>query len=70
MYCSEMQHILIPNRRATVTEALDILEIHQEEGYGLIVTFSDGTYAKYTIEELLELRPYRESSASKDQLKS
>ena len=29
-------------------------------GYGLVVRFSDGTLAKYTVEELLELRPYRE----------
>ena len=27
---------------------------------GLVVTFSDGTTAGYVIEELLELRPFRE----------
>jgi hypothetical protein len=29
---------------------------------GLIVTFSDGTTAAYVVEELLELRPHREST--------
>jgi hypothetical protein len=27
---------------------------------GIIATFSDGTYAAIVLEELLELRPYRE----------
>jgi hypothetical protein len=27
---------------------------------GLLVTFSDGTVGAYVVEELLELRPYRE----------
>ena len=39
---------------------IDILEVECIEGCGLIVRFTDGTYAAYTPEELKELRPYRE----------
>jgi len=31
-----------------------------EEDYCIVVAFSDGTTAAYSVEELLELRPYRE----------
>ena len=32
---------------------------------GMIVTFSDGTSSGYVVEEVLELRPYREPSKAK-----
>jgi hypothetical protein len=38
---------------------IQILRVEQD-GDGLIVTFSDGTTAGYVVEELLELRPHRE----------
>jgi hypothetical protein len=44
-----------------MSEEIKILHIEQDGGDGLIVTFSDGTTAGYVVEELLELRPYRES---------
>jgi hypothetical protein len=44
-----------------MTEPTHILSAERDDGDGLIVTFSDGTTAGYVVEELLELRPYRES---------
>ncbi len=44
-----------------MTEPTRILSAQRDDGDGLIVTFSDGTTAGYVAEELLELRPYRES---------
>lgn len=38
-----------------------ILKVEMDDGEGLIVTFSDGTTAGYVAEELLYLRPYRET---------
>jgi hypothetical protein len=32
---------------------------------GLVATFSDGTTGAYVVEELLELRPYRERTKTK-----
>ena len=37
-----------------------ILTAEREDPDGLIVTFSDGTTGAYVVEELLELRPFRE----------
>jgi hypothetical protein len=37
---------------------------------GLIVTFSDGTTGAYVIEELLELRPFRERVKTKTATKA
>jgi hypothetical protein len=39
---------------------ISILSVGQEEDYGITLTFSDGTMARYPVEELLELRPHRE----------
>jgi hypothetical protein len=39
-----------------------ILTVRQEDDDGIILTFSDGTTAGYVVEELLELRPHREST--------
>ena len=38
-----------------------IVEVEKDGDDGAIVTFSDGTIGAYVVEELLELRPYRES---------
>jgi len=38
--------------------------VELEDEDGLVVTFSDGTTAGYVIEELLELRPFREPTSS------
>ena len=38
-----------------------IASVTMEGPYGLVVTFTDATYAMYPVEELLELRPHRES---------
>jgi hypothetical protein len=40
---------------------IDILKIEQDSVDGVLVTFSDGTIAGYVTEELLQLRPVRES---------
>ena len=37
-----------------------IVTVSRQGMYGLVITFSDGTYARYVVEELLELRPHRE----------
>jgi hypothetical protein len=38
-----------------------ILKVEMDGNDGLIVTFSDGTTAGYVVEELLYLRPHRET---------
>jgi hypothetical protein len=40
--------------------AIKIVHIEQLETYGLVIFLSDGTSARYTLEELLDLRPHRE----------
>jgi len=49
--------------RPTREEAMftGIASVTTEGSYGLVVIFTDGTYAMYPVEELLELRPHRES---------
>jgi hypothetical protein len=42
-------------------EPIRIVTVELEDGDGILVTFSDGTIAGYVAEELLELRPFRES---------
>jgi len=39
--------------------AIEILEVERDDNDGIIVKFSDGTFAGYVVEELLELRPRR-----------
>jgi hypothetical protein len=41
-----------------------ILAVEQEDDFGLIVTFSDGTCDGYVVEELLNLRPHRLPASS------
>jgi hypothetical protein len=41
-------------------EAILILTSERDGDDGLIVTFSDGTTGGFVVEELLELRPFRE----------
>jgi hypothetical protein len=43
-----------------MAKPIKILTVEQEDDYGIILTFSDGTSAGYVIEELLEMRPHRE----------
>jgi hypothetical protein len=38
-----------------------ILKVDKDGEDGLIVTFSDGTVSGYVAEELLDLRPHRET---------
>jgi hypothetical protein len=38
-----------------------ILKVELDRNDGLIVTFSDGTTAGYVAEELIDLRPHRET---------
>ena len=40
-----------------------ILTVEIDAPDGLILTFSDGTTAAYLVDEMLELRPYREPTA-------
>jgi hypothetical protein len=42
---------------------IEILKLKQEDAFGFVVTFSDGTTAGYVVEELLKLRPKREPVA-------
>lgn len=46
-------------------KAIRILTTEFDGDDGLIVTFSDGTTGAYVVEELLELRPYRERTKTK-----
>jgi hypothetical protein len=39
---------------------LTVVGVELDGEDGIIATFSDGTYAAIVLEELLELRPYRE----------
>ena len=39
---------------------IQLLSVELDGNDGLLVTFSDGTTGGYVIEELLELRPFRE----------
>jgi hypothetical protein len=43
-----------------MTTDVRIVEVAIDAPDGIIVTFSDGTVGAYVVEELLELRPYRE----------
>jgi hypothetical protein len=47
-----------------MAETIRILTVERDGEDGLIVTFSDDTTAGYVTEELLDLRPFREPTAS------
>ena len=47
-----------------MAEPIQILAVERDGEDGLLVTFSDGTTAGYVAEELLELRPFRESTGA------
>jgi hypothetical protein len=49
------------NRLSLMVCAIHILKVETDGEDGLIVTFSDGTIGGYVVEELLDLRPVRES---------
>ena len=42
------------------TKRITIFHVEQDGEDGVLVRFSDGTYAGYVVEELLQLRPTRE----------
>jgi hypothetical protein len=44
-----------------MSDQTHILKVEQDSHDGLLVTFSDGTRAGYVVEELLMLRPRRET---------
>lgn len=41
--------------------AVEIVNVEQDGSDGILVTFSDGTIAGYVAEELIELRPVRDT---------
>lgn len=43
-----------------MTSDIQVASVEMDDQDGIIVTFSDGTITGYVVEELLELRPYRE----------
>ena len=47
-----------------MAETIRILTTECDGDDGLIVTFSDGTTGAYVVEELLELRPFRERATT------
>jgi len=49
----------------SMAEKIRIVTTEFDGDDGLIVTFSDGTTGAYVVEELLELRPYRERVKTK-----
>jgi len=53
-----------------MTEKIQIVSVEQDGDDGLVVTFSDGTTAAYVVEELLQLRPYRETLPNPPQVMS
>jgi hypothetical protein len=52
-------------RPGLMSDSIYILTVERDGDDGLIVTFSDGTTGAYVIEELLELRPFRERAKTK-----
>jgi hypothetical protein len=44
-----------------MTRDIRILRVEKDGDDGLVVAFSDGTTAGYLAQELLELRPYRQT---------
>ena len=40
--------------------AIEIVDVEIVQHRGIVVTFSDGTFANFSAKELLELRPRRE----------
>ena len=54
------QPALAPKATLAAMPNPHIVRVEQDGAEGLLVTFSDGTIAGYVVEELLELRPYRE----------
>ncbi len=39
---------------------LQVVGVERIDGTEVLVEFSDGTYARYTTEQLIEMAPYRE----------
>jgi hypothetical protein len=51
-----------------MVEPIKILSVERDGEDGLLVIFSDGTTTGYVTEELLELRPFREPTASRSRI--
>lgn len=69
----EEQHVcnapsLPPVSSRDQMRALDIVDVELIKDCGVVITFSDGTVARYTPEELAGLRPHRESIANLEPL--
>jgi hypothetical protein len=43
-----------------MTRDMGPINVEKDDPDGIIMTCSDGTYGAYAVEELLDLRPYRE----------
>lgn len=56
-------------KKLFMADSIRILTTEPDGDDGLIVTFSDGTTGAYVVEELLELRPYRERVKTKKEKK-
>ena len=61
-YCAKLHTFLSRSavRLAVMAEQMHILKVEMDGEDGVLVTFSDGTYAGYIVEELLAQRPLRE----------
>ena len=38
---------------------LEMVEVERIDGFGLVVSFSDGTFSNYTVEQLANMHPHR-----------
>ena len=47
---------------------IKLIHIVKVDDYGLTAFFSDGTTARFVVEELIGLRPYREASSQMDRI--
>jgi hypothetical protein len=45
----------------TMANKLRVVEVRKDDTDGILVAFSDGTVTGYVVEELIELRPFRET---------
>ncbi|SFS06075.1 hypothetical protein SAMN05421771_1163 [Granulicella pectinivorans] len=44
-----------------MADTILVTAVDRDHGDGIFVSFSDGTHAQYSVDELLALRPVRES---------
>ncbi|HUV70980.1 MAG TPA: hypothetical protein VMW15_15070 [Terracidiphilus sp.] len=53
---------IVRTKLGMIDATIHILKVEQDSVDGLLVTFTDGTVAGYVVEELLLLRPFRETA--------